>query len=126
MVFLQEVVPHNLEVLESLLGEYLIIPADGNGYFTAMLLKMATVKYEEHSIQAFYASKMGRNLMVTQVKVLLLLSLLYLLLLLLFSLSSLLLILLLSLSLLLLLVIIIIIIIIIVFIVIIIIIININ
>ena len=95
MVFLQEVVPHNLEVLESLLGEYLIVPADGNGYFTAMLLKMATVKYEEHSIQAFYASKMGRNLMVTQVKVLLLwslsLSLLLLLLSLLILLSSLLL-----------------------------------
>jgi len=68
-VFLQEVVPDSLAILESKLINYKCIQAGGEGYFVAVLLKTATATYEDHCIEPYGQSRMGRNLLMVKCRV---------------------------------------------------------
>ncbi|GAB6028296.1 hypothetical protein CHUAL_002473 [Chamberlinius hualienensis] len=72
VVHLQELVPTTFPELEKLLPDYKVI-AGGNPsedeYFTATLLRRATVSCDFHEIIPFETSVMGRNMLVVKIKV---------------------------------------------------------
>ncbi|NXN12057.1 TYDP2 phosphodiesterase, partial [Indicator maculatus] len=69
VVFLQEVVPPHLGLLEKRLGNYTIIPGNIVGYFTAIMLKKSRVKLLKHEIIPFPTTSMMRNLLVVHVSI---------------------------------------------------------
>lgn len=68
VVFLQEVVPQTLDILEKECPEYQILSGGRQGYFTAMLIKVGVVILEDHDVQMFYSSRMMRNILSAKVK----------------------------------------------------------
>jgi len=68
-VFLQEVVPDSMSIIESKMINYKCIQAGGEGYFVAILLKNATATYEDHCIEPYGQSRMGRNLLMVKCRV---------------------------------------------------------
>lgn len=66
-MFLQEIVPSNLAILEEECPNYQVIPAGDEAYFVGMMLRVGRVQFQDSSITPFYSSKMGRNML--QVKV---------------------------------------------------------
>ncbi|NXP74088.1 TYDP2 phosphodiesterase, partial [Ramphastos sulfuratus] len=69
VVFLQEVVPPHLGLLQKRLGNYTIIPGNIDAYFTAIMLKKSRVKLLKHEIVPFPTTSMMRNLLVVHVSV---------------------------------------------------------
>ncbi|KAM9302546.1 LOW QUALITY PROTEIN: tyrosyl-DNA phosphodiesterase 2, partial [Morus bassanus] len=69
VVFLQEVVPPHLCLLQMRAGSYTIIPGNIDGYFTAIMLKKSRVKLLKHEIIPFPTTSMMRNLLVVHVSV---------------------------------------------------------
>ncbi|NXG42714.1 TYDP2 phosphodiesterase, partial [Psilopogon haemacephalus] len=69
VVFLQEVVPPHLGLLQKRLSSYTIIPGNIDGYFTAIMLKKSRVKLLKHEIIPFPTTSMMRNLLVVHVRV---------------------------------------------------------
>jgi len=69
VVFLQEVVPDNLAIIESKMISYKCVQAGGEGYFVAMLLKNTTVTFEDHCIEPYGQSRMGRNLLMAKCRI---------------------------------------------------------
>ncbi|XP_054020390.1 tyrosyl-DNA phosphodiesterase 2-like [Dryobates pubescens] len=69
VVFLQEVVPPHLGLLQKRLSNYTIIPGNVFGYFTAIMLKKSRVKLLKHEIIPFPTTSMMRNLLVVHVSV---------------------------------------------------------
>ncbi|NXR08240.1 TYDP2 phosphodiesterase, partial [Semnornis frantzii] len=69
VVFLQEVVPPHLGLLQKRLGNYTIIPGNVDAYFTAIMLRKSRVKLLKHEIVPFPTTSMMRNLLVVHVSV---------------------------------------------------------
>ncbi|NXF95314.1 TYDP2 phosphodiesterase, partial [Eubucco bourcierii] len=69
VVFLQEVVPPHLSLLQKRLGNYTVIPGNVDAYFTAIMLKKSRVKLLKHEIVPFPTTSMMRNLLVVHVSV---------------------------------------------------------
>ncbi|OXB66145.1 hypothetical protein ASZ78_004004 [Callipepla squamata] len=69
VVFLQEVIPPYLCILQRRAGGYTIIPGNVDGYFTAMLLKKQRVKVLKQEIIRFPTTSMMRNLLVVHVNI---------------------------------------------------------
>ncbi|XP_064596729.1 tyrosyl-DNA phosphodiesterase 2-like [Liolophura sinensis] len=69
VVFLQEVVPQTLSILEKECPEYQVLPGGQQGYFTAILIKVGVVVLEDQDIQMFYSSRMMRNLLSAKCRV---------------------------------------------------------
>ncbi|XP_014664518.1 PREDICTED: tyrosyl-DNA phosphodiesterase 2-like [Priapulus caudatus] len=70
IVFFQEVIPKSFAYLEGVFDEtYECIAGGDTGYFTAALVKKATVKLHDFYLEPFYSSKMGRNLLILQAEV---------------------------------------------------------
>ncbi|NXV90951.1 TYDP2 phosphodiesterase, partial [Calonectris borealis] len=69
VVFLQEVVPPQLCLLQTRAGSYTIIPGNIDGYFTAIMLKKSRVKLLKHEIIPFPTTSMMRNLLVVHVSI---------------------------------------------------------
>ncbi|NXO00704.1 TYDP2 phosphodiesterase, partial [Rhinopomastus cyanomelas] len=69
VVFLQEVIPPHLGLLQMRAGSYTVIPGNVDGYFTAVMLKKARVKLLKHEIIPFPTTSMMRNLLVVHVSV---------------------------------------------------------
>uniref|UniRef100_A0A8C8B6F0 Tyrosyl-DNA phosphodiesterase 2 n=1 Tax=Otus sunia TaxID=257818 RepID=A0A8C8B6F0_9STRI len=67
VVFLQEVVPPHLCLLQMRAGSYTIIPGNIDGYFTVIMLKKSRVKLLKHEIIPFPTTSMMRNLLVVHV-----------------------------------------------------------
>lgn len=67
MVFLQEVVPASLSVLQENCPDYRFFPGGNSDYFTAVMLRTRDVVYEESSIYPFFSSKMMRSLLKVKV-----------------------------------------------------------
>ncbi|CAN7989444.1 unnamed protein product [Ixodes hexagonus] len=66
IVFLQEVVPTSVKILEKSLPGYKLLVGNSVEYFTATLLRKNRVKYESHEVYPFSNTAMGRN--VTYIK----------------------------------------------------------
>ncbi|XP_042653803.1 tyrosyl-DNA phosphodiesterase 2 [Tyto alba] len=69
VVFLQEVVPPHLCLLQMRAGSYTIIPGNIDGYFTVIMLKKSRVKLLKHEIIPFPTTSMMRNLLVVHVSI---------------------------------------------------------
>ncbi|NWI69866.1 TYDP2 phosphodiesterase, partial [Todus mexicanus] len=69
VVFLQEVIPPHLSLLQMRAGNYTIIPGNIDGYFTVVMLKKSRVKLLKHEIIPFPTTSMMRNLLVVHVSV---------------------------------------------------------
>ncbi|KAF1398340.1 Tyrosyl-DNA phosphodiesterase 2, partial [Spheniscus humboldti] len=69
VVFLQEVIPPHLCLLQVGAGSYTIIPGNIDGYFTAIMLKKPRVKLLKHEIIPFPTTSMMRNLLVVYVSI---------------------------------------------------------
>ncbi|NWX71187.1 TYDP2 phosphodiesterase, partial [Alca torda] len=69
VVFLQEVIPPHLCLLQMRAGSYTIIPGNVDGYFTVIMLKKSRVKLLKHEIIPFPTTSMMRNLLVVHVSV---------------------------------------------------------
>ncbi|NWU69865.1 TYDP2 phosphodiesterase, partial [Pterocles burchelli] len=69
VVFLQEVIPPYLCLLQMRAGSYTIIPGNVDGYFTVIMLKKSRVKLLKHEIIPFPTTSMMRNLLVVHVNV---------------------------------------------------------
>ncbi|KAM6142992.1 tyrosyl-DNA phosphodiesterase 2 [Phoenicopterus ruber ruber] len=69
VVFLQEVIPPYLCLLQMRAGSYTIIPGNIDGYFTAIMLKKSRVKLLKHEIIPFPTTSMMRNLLVVHVSI---------------------------------------------------------
>ncbi|XP_030301735.1 tyrosyl-DNA phosphodiesterase 2 [Calypte anna] len=69
VVFLQEVVPPHLCLLQMKASSYTIIPGNIDGYFTAIMLKKTRVKLLKHEIIPFPTTSMMRNLLVAHVSI---------------------------------------------------------
>ncbi|XP_064561792.1 tyrosyl-DNA phosphodiesterase 2 isoform X1 [Zonotrichia leucophrys gambelii] len=69
VVFLQEVIPPHLPLLQMKAGSYTIIPGNIDGYFTAIMLKKSRVKLLKHDIMPFPTTTMKRNLLVVHVSI---------------------------------------------------------
>ncbi|NWS62300.1 TYDP2 phosphodiesterase, partial [Chunga burmeisteri] len=69
VVFLQEVIPPYLCLLQMRAGSYTIIPGNIDGYFTVVMLKKSRVKLLKHKIIPFPTTSMMRNLLVVHVSV---------------------------------------------------------
>lgn len=69
VVFLQEVIPPHLPLLQMKAGNYTIIPGNIDGYFTAIMLKKSRVKLLKHEIIPFPTTTMKRNLLVVHVSI---------------------------------------------------------
>ncbi|GAV04419.1 hypothetical protein RvY_14698 [Ramazzottius varieornatus] len=68
VVFLQEVVATNLEILEShLKGSYSFITAPKADYFVAMMMHKSTVTMQKNMVVPFANTKMGRNILCAEV-----------------------------------------------------------
>ncbi|NXJ93572.1 TYDP2 phosphodiesterase, partial [Corythaixoides concolor] len=69
VVFLQEVVPPYLCLLQMRAGSYTVIPGNIDGYFTVIMLKKSRVKLLKHEIIPFPTTAMMRNLLVVHVSI---------------------------------------------------------
>ncbi|KAM6135229.1 tyrosyl-DNA phosphodiesterase 2 [Pterocles gutturalis] len=69
VVFLQEVIPPYLCLLQMRAGSYAIVPGNVDGYFTVVMLKKSRVKLLKHEIIPFPTTSMMRNLLVVHVSV---------------------------------------------------------
>ncbi|XP_030911508.1 tyrosyl-DNA phosphodiesterase 2 [Geospiza fortis] len=69
VVFLQEVIPPHLPLLQMKAGNYTIIPGNIDEYFTAVMLKKSRVKLLKHDIVPFPTTAMKRNLLVVHVSI---------------------------------------------------------
>ncbi|XP_033916153.1 tyrosyl-DNA phosphodiesterase 2 [Melopsittacus undulatus] len=69
VVFLQEVVPPHLCLLQMKAGNYTVIPGNIDGYFTVIMLKKSRVKLLKHDIIPFPTTSMMRNLLVVHVSI---------------------------------------------------------
>ncbi|XP_009884204.1 PREDICTED: tyrosyl-DNA phosphodiesterase 2 [Charadrius vociferus] len=69
VVFLQEVIPPYLCLLQMRAGSYTIIPGNIDGYFTVIMLKKSRVKLLKHEIIPFPTTSMMRNLLVVHVTI---------------------------------------------------------
>ncbi|NWU41890.1 TYDP2 phosphodiesterase, partial [Hylia prasina] len=69
VVFLQEVIPPHLIILNMKAGNYTIIPGNTDGYFTAIMLKKSRVKLLKQEIIPFPTTAMMRNLLVVHVSI---------------------------------------------------------
>ncbi|NXJ59160.1 TYDP2 phosphodiesterase, partial [Rostratula benghalensis] len=69
VVFLQEVIPPHLCLLQMKAGSYTIIPGNIDGYFSVIMLKKSRVKLLKHEIIPFPTTSMMRNLLVVHVSV---------------------------------------------------------
>ncbi|NWU80967.1 TYDP2 phosphodiesterase, partial [Onychorhynchus coronatus] len=69
VVFLQEVIPPHLCLLQMKAGSYTIIPGNVDEYFTVIMLKKSRVKVLKHEIIPFPTTAMKRNLLVVHVNV---------------------------------------------------------
>uniref|UniRef100_A0A8B9MD91 Tyrosyl-DNA phosphodiesterase 2 n=1 Tax=Accipiter nisus TaxID=211598 RepID=A0A8B9MD91_9AVES len=69
VVFLQEVIPPHLCLLQMRAGSYTIIPGNIDGYFTVIMLKKPRVKLLKHEIIPFPTTSMMRNLLVVHVSI---------------------------------------------------------
>ncbi|NXM88372.1 TYDP2 phosphodiesterase, partial [Oenanthe oenanthe] len=69
VVFLQEVIPPYLPLLQMKAGNYTIIPGNVDDYFTAVMLKKSRVKLLKHEIIPFPTTAMKRNLLVVHVSI---------------------------------------------------------
>ncbi|KAM9285927.1 tyrosyl-DNA phosphodiesterase 2 [Cariama cristata] len=69
VVFLQEVIPPYLCLLQMRAGSYTIIPGNIDGYFTVVMLKKSRVKLLKHKIIPFPTTSMMRNLLVVHVSI---------------------------------------------------------
>ncbi|XP_067667027.1 tyrosyl-DNA phosphodiesterase 2-like [Haliotis asinina] len=69
IVFLQEVTPLTLPMLENGCSMYQVIPAGDIHYFTAVMLRVGHVVYEDSSVTPFHSSKMLRNLSTVKCRV---------------------------------------------------------
>ncbi|XP_026697215.1 tyrosyl-DNA phosphodiesterase 2 [Athene cunicularia] len=69
VVFLQEVIPPHLCLLQMRAGSYTIIPGNIDGYFTVIMLKKSRVKLLKHEIIPFPTTSMMRNLLVVHVSI---------------------------------------------------------
>ncbi|XP_057270702.1 tyrosyl-DNA phosphodiesterase 2 [Pezoporus wallicus] len=69
VVFLQEVVPQHLCLLQMKAGNYIMIPGNIDGYFTVIMLKKSRVKLLKHDIIPFPTTSMMRNLLVVHVSI---------------------------------------------------------
>ncbi|XP_069634942.1 tyrosyl-DNA phosphodiesterase 2 isoform X1 [Haliaeetus albicilla] len=69
VVFLQEVIPPQLCLLQMRAGSYTIIPGNVDGYFTVIMLKKPRVKLLKHEIIPFPTTSMMRNLLVVHVSI---------------------------------------------------------
>ncbi|NXV28699.1 TYDP2 phosphodiesterase, partial [Rissa tridactyla] len=69
VVFLQEVIPPYLCLLQMRAGSYTIIPGNVDGYFTVIMLKKSRVKLLKHEIIPFPTTSMMRNLLVVHVSI---------------------------------------------------------
>ncbi|NWU49103.1 TYDP2 phosphodiesterase, partial [Dromas ardeola] len=69
VVFLQEVIPPHLCLLQMKAGSYTIIPGNIDGYFTVIMLKKSRVKLLKHEIIPFPTTSMMRNLLVVHVSI---------------------------------------------------------
>ncbi|KFR04081.1 Tyrosyl-DNA phosphodiesterase 2, partial [Nipponia nippon] len=69
VVFLQEVIPPHLSLLQMKAGSYTIIPGNIDGYFTVIMLKKSRVKLLKHEIIPFPTTSMMRNLLVVHVSI---------------------------------------------------------
>ncbi|NWV32783.1 TYDP2 phosphodiesterase, partial [Grantiella picta] len=69
VVFLQEVIPPHLPLLQMKAGNYTIIPGNIDDYFTVIMLKKSRVKLLKQEIIPFPTTAMKRNLLVVHVSV---------------------------------------------------------
>ncbi|XP_046350905.2 tyrosyl-DNA phosphodiesterase 2-like isoform X3 [Haliotis rufescens] len=69
VVFLQEVIPLTLPILSEGCGMYQVIPGGDNHYFTAIMLRVGHVQFEESSVTPFPTSMMLRNLLSVKCRV---------------------------------------------------------
>ncbi|XP_027742677.1 tyrosyl-DNA phosphodiesterase 2 [Empidonax traillii] len=69
VVFLQEVIPPHLCLLQMKAGNYTIIPGNIDEYFTVIMLKKPRVKVLKHEIIPFPTTAMKRNLLVVHVNI---------------------------------------------------------
>ncbi|NWW86702.1 TYDP2 phosphodiesterase, partial [Rhynochetos jubatus] len=69
VVFLQEVIPPHLCLLQMRASSYTIIPGNIDGYFTVIMLKKSRVKLLKHEIIPFPTTSMMRNLLVVHVSI---------------------------------------------------------
>ncbi|KAF4792327.1 Tyrosyl-DNA phosphodiesterase 2 [Turdus rufiventris] len=69
VVFLQEVIPPYLLLLQMKAGNYTIIPGNIDEYFTVIMLKKSRVKLLKHEIIPFPTTAMKRNLLVVHVSI---------------------------------------------------------
>ncbi|NXA28062.1 TYDP2 phosphodiesterase, partial [Ibidorhyncha struthersii] len=69
VVFLQEVIPPHLCLLQMRASNYTIIPGNIDGYFTVIMLKKSRVKLLKHEIIPFPTTSMMRNLLVVHVSI---------------------------------------------------------
>ncbi|NWS95270.1 TYDP2 phosphodiesterase, partial [Mionectes macconnelli] len=69
VVFLQEVIPPHLCLLQMKAGSYTIIPGNMDEYFTVIMLKKSRVKVLKHEIIPFPTTAMKRNLLVVHVNI---------------------------------------------------------
>ncbi|NXK93108.1 TYDP2 phosphodiesterase, partial [Formicarius rufipectus] len=69
VVFLQEVIPPHLCLLQMKAGSYTIIPGNLDEYFTVIMLKKSRVKLLKHEIIPFPTTAMKRNLLVVHVSI---------------------------------------------------------
>ncbi|NXU53524.1 TYDP2 phosphodiesterase, partial [Turnix velox] len=69
VVFLQEVIPPHLDLLQMRASSYTIIPGNIDGYFTVIMLKKSRVKLLKHEIIPFPTTSMMRNLLIVHVSI---------------------------------------------------------
>ncbi|NXN31330.1 TYDP2 phosphodiesterase, partial [Nycticryphes semicollaris] len=69
VVFLQEVIPPHLCLLQMKASSYTIIPGNIDGYFSVVMLKKSRVKLLKHEIIPFPTTSMMRNLLVVHVSI---------------------------------------------------------
>ncbi|NWX26958.1 TYDP2 phosphodiesterase, partial [Notiomystis cincta] len=69
VVFLQEVIPPHLSLLQMKAGNYTIIPGNTDEYFTVIMLKKSRVKLMKHEIIPFPTTAMKRNLLIVHVSI---------------------------------------------------------
>ncbi|NXU91776.1 TYDP2 phosphodiesterase, partial [Xiphorhynchus elegans] len=69
VVFLQEVIPPHLCLLQMKADTYTIIPGNIEEYFTVIMLKKSRVKLLKHEIIPFPTTAMKRNLLVVHVSI---------------------------------------------------------
>ncbi|XP_050171835.1 tyrosyl-DNA phosphodiesterase 2 [Myiozetetes cayanensis] len=69
VVFLQEVIPPHLCLLQMKAGSYTIIPGNIDEYFTVIMVKKSRVKVLKHEIIPFPTTAMKRNLLVVHVNI---------------------------------------------------------